>query len=564
MDTSASSSQGKTKRPNFLVIVADDLGFSDPGCFGSEIRTPHIDSLASSPHGLRLTNFHTASMCSPTRSMLLSGTDNHIAGLGQMEAWGRGRDPPVPWADRPGYEGYLNFRVAALPEVLHDAGYFTAMSGKWHLGLEPERTPHARGFERSFALLPGGASHYAYDPRRPDGSLVFGHWASLYYEDERRVNSQTDFPHPEYYSSDYYATKMIQFLQEREADSGKKERPFFAYLPFTAPHWPLQAPRGNIDRYQGVYNDGPDKLREKRLKRQQEMGLLPEDVEAHPVVADTKEWDDMTAEEKAWSARTMEVYSGMVDRMDENIGRVFQQIKDAGEWDDTFVIFMSDNGAEGAVLEAIPMTGEVIKKTIDKEYNNDLENLGNRDSFIWYGPRWAQAATAPSRLHKGYVTEGGIRCPAVVHYPGLSSPATPAPSSGGKNISTAFATVMDIMPTILDLAGIPPPGPVFRGRDVVPLKGKSWVPFLRGQTEEVHGGEDDAAIGWELFFHQAIRRGKWKAVFIPKPKGPERWQLYDLERDMGEIHDLAEREPEVLDELVKYWLAYVSEFGVFL
>lgn len=559
--TTVPPNQG-TKRPNFLVIVADDLGFSDPGCFGSEIQTPHIDSLAFSPHGLRLTNFHTASMCSPTRSMLLSGTDNHIAGLGQMEFWGRGRDPPVPWASLPGYEGYLNFRVAALPEVLQDAGYYTCMSGKWHLGLKPEQGPHARGFERSFALLPGGASHYAYDPRRPDGSLVFGHWASLYAEDERKVDSQTEFP-ADYYSSDYYATKVVQFLQEREDDAEKKARPFFAYLPFTAPHWPLQAPRENVDRYKGAYADGPDRLRERRLERQHELGLLPDDVEAHPVVVEegVKEWAAMTPEEKTWSARTMEVYSGMVDRMDENIGRVFQQIKDAGEWDNTFVLFMSDNGAEGAVLEAIPMTGEVIKKAIDKEYNNDLENLGNRDSFIWYGPRWAQAATAPSRMHKGYVTEGGIRCPAVVHYPGFQQDGDIGGSGGGR-ISTAFATVMDIMPTILDLAGIPQPGPQFRGREVVSIKGKSWAPFLRGQAEQVHG--EDTVVGWELFFHQAIRKGKWKAVFIPKPKGPEKWQLYDLDNDMGEIHDLAEKEPVILDELVKYWLAYVSEFGVFL
>ncbi|KAK7736555.1 hypothetical protein SLS53_006987 [Cytospora paraplurivora] len=551
----AAPSQPQGKRPNFLVVVADDLGFSDPGCFGSEIKTPNIDSLASSPYGRRLTNFHTASMCSPTRSMLLSGTDNHIAGLGQMEFWGRGRDPPVPWASLPGYEGYLNFRVAALSEILQDAGYYTIMAGKWHLGLTKERSPWARGFDRSFALLPGGASHYAYDPRREDGTLVFAHWASLYYEDDKRVDAEK-FP-DDYYSSDYYATKLVQFLKEREDEPAKKEKPFFAYLPFTAPHWPLQAPRENVDRYKGVYADGPDKLREKRLKRQVELGLLPEDVEPHPVEAGSqKEWDDMNPDEKIWSARTMEVFAGMVDRMDENIGRVFQQIKDAGEWDNTFVLFMSDNGAEGAVMEAIPMTGEVIKKTIDKEYNNDLENLGNRDSFIWYGPRWAQAATAPSRLHKGYVTEGGIRCPAVVHYPGF-----PTVPEGGRT-STAFATVMDILPTILDLAGVPQPGSQFRGREVVPIKGKSWAPFLSGTANEVHG--PDTVIGWELFFHQAIRKGQWKAVFIPKPKGPEKWQLYDLEKDMGEIHDLAEQEPKILDELIKYWLAYVSEFGVFL
>lgn len=264
----------------------------------------------------------------------------------------------------------------------------------------------------------------------------------------------------------------------------------------------------------------------------------------------------MSAEERAWSARTMEVYAGMVDRMDECVGRVLRAVRDAGEWEDTLVVFMSDNGAEGAVLEAIPMTGEVIKRAVDKEYNNELENLGNRDSFIWYGPRWAQAATAPSRMHKGYVTEGGIRCPAVVHYPG---------SGGGRDggrISTAFATVMDIMPTFLDLAGVPLPGPTFRGREVVPIKGRSWAPLLRGEVDRVHG--EDVVVGWELFFHQAVRRGRWKAVFIPKPKGPERWQLYDVEADMGEVHDLAEREPAVLEEMIKYWLAYVSEFGVFL
>lgn len=478
-----------------------------------------------------------------------------------MEFWGRGRHPPVPWASRPGYEGYLNFRVAALPEVLRDlGGYYTCMAGKWHLGLTPEQSPHARGFERSFALLPGGASHYAYDPRRQsDGELVFKHWASLYMEDERVVDSDKELP-GDYYSSDFYATKLVEFLKEREEDETKKKRPFFAYLPFTAPHWPLQAPRENVDRYKGVYSDGPDVLREVRLQRQKELGLLPDDVEAHPVVADgSKEWEAMTPEEKAWSARTMEVYAGMVDRMDENIGRVLEQIVQSGEWENTFVLFMSDNGAEGAVLEAIPMTGEVIKKTIDKEYNNELDNLGNKDSFIWYGPRWAQAATAPSRMHKGYVTEGGIRCPAIVHYPG-GLRASGGEASG--RISTAFATVMDIMPTILDLAGIPLPGPQFQGREVVPIKGKSWAPLLCGQQEEVHG--EDTVIGWELFFHQAIRKGKWKAVFIPKPKGPEKWQLYDIESDMGEIHDLAEQEPAILDDLVKYWLAYVSEFGVFL
>ena len=544
------------KRPNFLLIVADDLGFSDVGAFGGEIRTPNIDSLAYSAGGLRMTNFHTASMCSPTRAMLLSGTDKHISGLGQMEYWGRGRDPPVPWSKRPGYEGYLNFRVAALPELLQDSGYYTCMSGKWHLGLTAERCPFARGFDRSFALLPGGSSHYIYEPRHPDGRPVFAHWAPLYYEDDSKVETR-DLPE-DYYTSDNFATRLIGFLKEREDDPAKSEKPFFAFLPFTAPHWPLQAPAGNVERYKGCYDDGPDALRQRRLEKQIELGLLPEDVEPHPVSADTKEWTDMTSEERAWSAKTMEIFAGMVDRMDENIGRVIQHIKDAGEWDNTFVIFMSDNGAEGAIVEAMPMTGDVIKRSLNKHYNNELENLGNKDSFVWYGPRWAQASTAPSRMHKGYVTEGGIRCPAIVHYPPLTT------EGQGKSPRTtdAFATVMDILPTILDLAGLSLPGNTFRGRDVVSVKGRSWMPHLKRLEPHVH--DKDYVTGWELFFHQAIRKGDWKAVFIPKPKGPEKWQLYNLEKDMGEVHDLAEQEPQILNELVKYWLAYVAEFGVFL
>ncbi|KAL1891435.1 hypothetical protein Sste5346_007699 [Sporothrix stenoceras] len=380
------------KRPNFFLIVADDLGFSDVGAFGGEIHTPNLDALAASQAGVRLTNFHTASMCSPTRSMLLSGTDNYIAGLGQMEFRSRDLNPPMPWGN----------------------GYYTCMSGKWHLGLTRERAPHARGFDRSFALLSGGSAHYLYQPTHPDGTPVFAHWAPLYYEDDKQVDVKTL---PQDYTSDSFVSRM--------------------------------APQASIRKYRGIYNDGPDALRERRQQRQIELGLLPADAEAHPVVTDTIEWDDMTDVGQKWSSRTMEVFAGIVDRMDENIGRVIERIKSLGEWDNTFVLFMSDNGAERAVIEAIPMTGE-------------LDNLGNRDSFIWYGPRWAQTSTAPSRMHKGYVTEGGIRCPAIVHY----RPLAAARTAGGE-VTDAFATVMDILPTILDLAGVSHPGPTFRGREVV-------------------------------------------------------------------------------------------------
>ncbi|KAF2101750.1 AtsA, partial [Rhizodiscina lignyota] len=534
------------RRPNVLLVVADDLGWSDVGAFGSEIHTPNLDSLAS--RGIRMTNFHTASMCSPTRAMLLSGTDNHIVGLGQMAYWG---DASVPWKRRPGYEGYLNDRVAALPEILQDAGYHTIMSGKWHLGLTEDRTPHARGFKRSFALMPGGANHYAYEPRHPDGRPVFAHWASLYYEDRQRIHSK-DFPQ-DYYSSDYYATRMIDFLKEWDQDSKQGDNPFFAYLAFTAPHWPLQAPREIVKKYEGMYDDGPDALRTNRLASQIRLGLLDPDVEPHPIETDEKAWGDMSEEERTWSAKTMSVFAAMVERMDWNIGRVIKYLEDIGEMDNTFILFMSDNGAEGSIIEAIPMTGDVIKQSINKHYDNSLDNLGNGNSFIWYGPRWAQASTVPSRMHKGYVTEGGIRCPAIIHYPPINA------TGSADRVTDAFTTVMDILPTVLELANVQAPGSVFRGREVVSVKGKSWLDHLNG-TASVH--ESDTVTGWELFFHQAIRKGDYKAVFIPKPKGPEKWQLYDLSRDMGEIHDLAEEKSDILNDLVKHWLAYVAEFGV--
>lgn len=493
--------------------------------------------------------------------MLLSGTDNHIAGLGQMASWG---PDSAPWKPRPGYEGYLNFKVAALPEILQDAGYYTAMSGKWHLGLTPDRAPQARGFDRSFALLPGGANHYAYEPRHPDGRPVFSHWASLYYEDDRRVDSR-EFPN-DYYSSDYFTTRLIEFLEEQKSGP-KRDAPFFAYLAFTAPHWPLQAPPASVRKYKGFYDQGPDVLRQSRLENQIRLGLMPATTESHPVVASTKDWPEMNLEERQWSAKTMEVFAGMVDRLDWNVGRLRRYLEATKELDNTFILFMSDNGAEGTIIEALPMTGDVVKKSIDGHYNNAIDNLGNGDSFTFYGPRWAQAATAPSAMYKSFVTEGGIRCPAIVRYPDLLNEALKANMASARpegRISSAFTTVMDILPTILAIASVPAPRETFRNRSVVPVKGKSWVPHLSSPSlsEPVH--DETTVIGWELFFHQAVRKGRYKAVFIPAPKGSGEWELFDLESDMGEIHNLADRLPDKLEELVRGWVSYVAEFGVFL
>ncbi len=514
--------------------MADDLGFSDIGAFGGEIATPNLDNLAYA--GIRFTDFHSAPTCSPTRAMLLTGTDHHVAGIGTM------LEVAAPgFAGAPGYEGYLNDRVVALPELLRDAGYLTLMAGKWHLGKTIERSPWARGFERSFALLPGGASHY--------GGTTAGRVPipTLYTEDDQFVTVGDDF-----YSSDFYADTLVRYLAERAPDD---DRPFFAYLPFQAPHWPLQAPDEAIAAYRGRYDEGPDALREARLAALKGLGLCPEDVEAHPVVADgAPEWAEMTAEERARSARSMEVYAAMVDRMDHNIGKVIDYLSHTGELDDTVVVFLSDNGAEGTSLEAWwHLRGAEVVAQIEKDFDNSLDNLGSRSSFIWYGPRWAQAATAPSRLHKGFTAEGGIRVTGFVTWPGFARQ---------QEIGTAFATVMDIAPTVLELAGVAHPGTSYRGRDVAPMRGRSWVPYLSGAAEMVHDAE--TSTGWELFGRRAVRQGDWKALYLPEPHGPGAWQLYDLSRDPGEIDDQAAARPDKLAELLALWDSYVEENGVLL
>lgn len=534
------------KRPNFLVIVADDLGYSDISPFGGEIDTPVLDRLAQ--EGVRLSNFHTASACSPTRSMLFSGTDNHIAGLGQMTEHMGGRDV---YKNRPGYEGYLNFRVAALSEVLQDAGYSTMMSGKWHLGLDKETAPCSRGFDKSFVFLSGCCNHFNFEPQLDDPSHnIFTpmQTTKFWMKDGEFLDRKKDLPE-NFYSTNTFTDKLLEYLSARE-DSDK---PFFAYLPYTAPHWPLQAPRETITKYKGFYDGGPGALRSKRLQRLIDLGIVPKDVEPAPVSTDR--WDSMSAHERTECARQMEVFAAMVDSIDANIGRVIDHLESGGELDNTFILFMSDNGAEGALLEALPIMGgeSTVNQIINKYYNNSIDNMGAADSYIWYGPEWACASMAPSRGFKTWITEGGIRCPCIVRYP---------PFGKQGSVTTSFATVMDILPTILDLAGVNHPGKLFRGRDVVLPRGSSWVPHLQGKNGSFHD-EENEITGWELFGLRAIRMGHWKALYMTAPRGKDKWELYNLTIDPGEVHDLAESEPAMLDKLVKHWETYYAETGMF-
>lgn len=403
----------------------------------------------------------------------------------------------------------------------------------------------------------GAANHYGWEPHleginKPPG--ILGETNVFYVEDEKHIQ-----PHDlgeDFYSSEAFATKMIQYLSERDAND--KDKPFFAYLAFSAPHWPLQAPDSDIQDYRGVYDQGPEVLRQRRIESLKASGLIPEHAIPHDVVAVggqelSKEWAELDADQQRFSSKTMECYAGMVQNMDRQIGRVLDYLRESGEVDNTFVLFMSDNGAEGLLLEAIPIIKGDVHDHIAQYYDNSLENMGRKNSYLWYGPHWASAATAPGRLYKSFTTEGGVRVPLIVNY-------HPLTADKSNSINHSFASVMDIAPTILELASVPHPGTTFRGRAIAPMRGRSWVPYLQGRAAQIH--PDDMVMGWELFGRQAIRKGRYKAVFIPKPYGPERWQLYDLKRDPGERNDLTNQMSDILDDLLREWDRYVYEVGL--
>ena len=512
-------------RPNIVLIVADDLGYSDLGAFGSEIPTPNIDALAHG--GMMLTQFYTSMTCSPTRSMLLSGTDNHVAGLGVMAARETG-----PQRGQPGYEGYLNFRVAALPELLRDAGYRTYMTGKWHLGAEVETGPAARGFDRSFVSI-DGAAHL--------GGLSWnGPGLAPYRDGETLVHVGDDF-----YTTRFYTDRMIEYLEADRAD----ERPFFAYLAYTAPHWPLQAPPESIAKFDGRYDDGYEALYRRRLERAKALGLAPPDFEGIPPIEGQPSWEELTDEERRIEARKMEIYAAMVSDLDEQVGRFIAYLESIGELDNTLIVFMSDNGPEGMRRDLVAPLSDWVATCC----NNAYENLGAPDSYVMYGPNWARAGSVPFRGAKQTAFEAGIRVPAIAYWPGTVPAGTR---------SDAFATVMDILPTFLEVAGTEHPGTTYRGRDVAPPLGESMLPVLTGDAAEVHA--EDYYVGWELFGHRAVRRGDWKIVWDPRDGDAARWRLFDLAADPGEQRDLADEQPERLAEMIALWDRYVRDNGVIL
>ncbi|MEN5107547.1 arylsulfatase [Pseudomonas sp. TWI672] len=511
------------KQPNILLIVADDLGFSDLSALGSEIQTPNLDKLLND--GRLMLDFHAAPSCSPTRAMLMSGNDPHLAGLGMM-AEARKRLPAGAQV-RAGYEGVLGSNVATLAELLHDAGYRTYISGKWHLGMQPAQQPQNRGFDQAYVLLEGGAAHFkqANMALQPNYSSTFRH-------NGEPIELPDDF-----YSTTWFTDRLIAAIDDGKASN----KPFFAFAAYTAPHWPLQAPDEYLAQYRGRYDQGYEVIARERLARQRKAGLVPADFPLEPQLEGVPGWASLTKQQQQQSARTMEVYAAMVAALDAEVGRLVDHLRKTGELDNTLVLFMSDNGPENAT--------RVDPNWIKENFDTRLANYGRRDSFLMIGSAWAQVSALPSRRYKMTTYQGGIRVPAFVYHP--------ATIKAGR--SDELASVRDIMPTLLQLAGAPMPGITYRDRAIVPPQGTSALDYLQGKDTRIHA--HDEALGWEINGSASLRKGPMKLLW-DATDGTPAWHLYDLSNDPGEHHDIAAAHPQQVSDLLRDWKAYAQRSNI--
>ncbi len=538
-DTSAappSTRPGASRRPNIVLIVADDMGFSDMGMFGGEIRTPTLDALARS--GVRFTDFHTSATCSPTRSMLFSGTDNHVAGVGNMDETTAPNQVGVP-----GYEGEMNHRVVSFVNLLRDSGYHTYMSGKWHLGHEPDVIPHARGFERDFSMLEGEASYFA-----DMTGVSSAQPTATYTEDGKYV---TKLPR-NFYATEYYVDRMIKFIESNRKDG----KPFFAYLAHVAPHAPYQLPDDWLRRYAGQYDMGWDDLRKARLTRMKELGILAADADLAERLWFVPPYEMLAPFVRVTLARKMELYAALVENMDYHTGRLINYLKQTGQYDNTLFIFFADNGAEGndiaKVISGQPGTRDFL--LYSRVYSQTHPNAwGRPGATTTYGPAWAQVSTTPFREYKGFTAEGGIRTPLFVAGAGVRR----QPGS----INRSLVHVMDVAPTVLDVAGVSHPA-TYDGQPVAPIQGKSWMPMLTGQTDSVRSERE--WLGWEMWGNRAVRQSNWKLLWEVKPYGASDWTLYNLADDPAERHDLAAQNPAKVKQLLALWDEYVKTNNVIL
>jgi len=518
----------QAKRPNFLLIVADDMGYSDCEPFGGEIRTPNLVRLAE--NGVRFRHFYTSSLCAPTRSLLMTGVDNHLNGLGVM--------PPMHSTNqfmKPGYEGTLNGSVVTIAELLGDAGYYTCMAGKWHLGKNAGQRPEDRGFQRVFSFLGGGASHFS-DAR----ALAPSERPHTRYDDDGKdvTNALPD----DFYSTTFYTQKMIEFLRAKP-----RGKPFFGYLAYTAPHDPLQVPDEWLDRYKGAYDGGYPAMKKDRTRRMKSLGLITQDMEINPGTDHFDKWEDLSGDEQRIQARKMEICAAMIELMDEEVGKVVEHLKQTGEYDDTIILFMSDNGANPKDPH---FYSALTPEEIDELFDNSWDNLGRVGSFISIGGAWAEACNTPLSYFKLTTSEGGVQVPLIVSGPRVELRGI---------VTNQLLHATDVLPTLLDYAGAERPE-ARNGQRLAPLYGRSWRAFLEWTSRQPIRGAYDA-LGFEMIECKAVIKGGWKIVFLAPPYGESEWHLYDLRADPQELSNVAGENPNKLAEMLAEWEAYSRAVG---
>ncbi len=503
------SDRKSPRSPNIVIVLADDMGFSDIGSFGGEINTPYLDLLARK--GLRFTQFYNAARCCPTRASLLTGLYPHQAGMGGMVS--KVDSDPVQGP----YQGYLATHVSTIAERLREANYSTYLSGKWHVGEKPEHWPLKRGFDRYFGLISGGSSYF---------EII---------KDQSRVrqmaldNEPWEPPANDFYMTDAITDHATGFIRDH-VDTHTRRKPFFLYVPYTAPHWPLHALETDIARYDGVYDAGWDSIRVQRYNRMVESGLIDERWVLPERPSSIPAWVDVEDKE-IWSRR-MAVYAAMIDRMDQGVGKILQALDETRTISNTLIIFLSDNGAS-----AEDVTGRGL--------HDEFASIGEKGSYDAYREPWAFVSNTPFRKYKSWAHEGGIATPMIAYWKrGITDVGRVIHQQGH---------LIDLMVTSLDLAGLPTTHSTSEGIESLP--GASLVPIFSGEHRVDH-----SALYWEHFGAKAIRKGAWKLVMGKKS---DQWELYNLDADRNERHNVAESFPNVVDELAGQWNKWAEEVGVF-
>ncbi|MCL3779531.1 arylsulfatase [Prolixibacteraceae bacterium JC049] len=508
----AAEREKKDTRPNVIVILADDMGYSDLGCYGSEISTPNLDALAS--NGVRFSQFYNAARCCPSRASLLTGVYPHQAGMGAMV-----RHTDQPNRNEGPYQGYLSKHTVTIAQVLKEAGYYCTMSGKWHVGETHPNWPMDRGFDDYYGLISGAANYF--DISRGKKKGIKRHFA--------KGNEEYMPPKEGFYMTDAITDHAVSSIKKRKG----KEQPFFMYLAYTAPHWPLHAHPSDIEKYKDRYKEGWDKLREERYARMQKMGIIDESMSLSPRDAKVPAWKDMT--KKDLMALKMAIYAAQVDCMDRNIGRVIQQLKENDQYENTLILFLSDNG--GCAETGIHGT----------DFWKNNATPGDVNSYQSYGRGWANASNTPFCYFKQWVHEGGISTPFIAHWPKRIK-------QSGK-IVRQQAYITDIMATMVDLADAKYPKQ-YNGEQIVPMHGKSLTPIFDGKKRKGHD-----LIFWEHFGNMAVIDGNWKLVSQRK-EGKGKWSLYNLSTDRAEQHNLANEKPKLAKRLLKEYIRWAKETGV--